>query len=75
MRRYLVEIFFGEEQDQWKLPEPILHLILLMSGLIRQGGRSASFVIFEPRRVLRLCLKGTSATDAKAREEEKDRTS
>ena len=69
MRRYLVEIFFGDDPDQWPLPEPILHLILLIGGLIREGERSASFVIWSPRRNLCLTLKSTSATDAQAREE------
>ena len=69
MRRYLVEIFFGDDHNQWVLPEPILHLILKIAGLIRQGDRTASFVIWSPRRNLRLRLKGTRATDAQASEE------
>ena len=69
MRRYLVEIFFGDDPDQWPLPEPILHLILLIGGLIREGERSASFVIWSLRRNLRLVLKSTRATDAQAHEE------
>ena len=71
MRRYLVEIFFGEDPDQWPLPEPILHLILKIAGLIRQGDRTASFVLWSPRRNLRLRLKSTDATDAEAREEKR----
>ena len=71
MRRYLVEIFFGEDPDQWPLPEPILHLILKIAGLIRQGDRTASFVLWSPRRNLRLRLKSIDPTDAEAREEKR----
>ena len=71
MRRYLVEIFFGDDPDQWPLPEPILHLILTIAGLIRHGDRTASFVLWSPRRNLRLRLKSTDATDAEAREEKR----
>ena len=69
MNRYLVHIYFGDDLDTWPMPEDILHMILEMSGLIRHGSRSASFVIWSPRRSLRFLQKSADPTDAQASEE------
>ena len=69
MNRYLVHIYFGDDLDAWPMPEDILHMILELSGLIRHGSRSASFVIWSPRRSLRFLQKSTEPSDAQASEE------
>ena len=71
MRRYLVHIYFGEDLDTWPMPEDILHMILEFSGLIRHGSRSASFVIWSPRRNLRFLQKSSEPSDAQASEEKR----
>ena len=69
MNRYLVHIYFGDDLDSWPMPEDLLHMILEFSGLIRHGSRSASFVIWSPRRSLRFRQRSADPTDAQASEE------
>ena len=46
MRRWLVEIYFGDDELLWPLPFDVLHIVLEFSGLIRHSRRSASFFLW-----------------------------